>query len=133
MRFRKSIKITKGVRVNIGKKGVSSVSLGGKGMTLNASRKGVRATASIQGAGLSHSEMIYKASKTQRSESFEPSDIESIYIEGKRPVSFLLGTGIFLMPYIFAWFTLRKGHSALSRVISFGWLFWLVFPILQQP
>ena len=40
----------------------------------------------------------------------------------KRSVGFLLGIGIFLFPIIFAWFTLRKGHSTLSRVLSFGWL-----------
>jgi len=40
----------------------------------------------------------------------------------KRSVGFLLGLGIFLFPLIFAWFTLRKGHSTLSRVLSFGWL-----------
>lgn len=39
-----------------------------------------------------------------------------------RPVSFLLGIGIFLVPIIFSWFTLRRGHSALSRIFSFSWL-----------
>ena len=52
MGFRKSIKVGKGVRVNIGKKGISSLSLGGKGLTLNASEKGIRATGSIPGSGI---------------------------------------------------------------------------------
>lgn len=129
MRFRKSIKIAKGVRVNIGKKGVSSVSLGGKGLTFNASSKGVRTTASIPGSGLSHSEMIYKSGNKQTQETSESLSSSTIDAEGKRSVSFLLGVGILLMPYIFAWFTLRKGHSALSRLVSFGWLFWLIFSI----
>ena len=42
----------------------------------------------------------------------------------KRSVSIWLGLGIFLWPYIFAWFTLRKGHSPLSRKLSLGWLGW---------
>ena len=42
--------------------------------------------------------------------------------EGQRRVSVLLGIGIFLLPWIFAWFLLRKGHSTLSRVIGFIWL-----------
>ena len=46
-----------------------------------------------------------------------------------RKVGLLLGLGIFIMPYIFAWFTLRKGHSKLSQAISFGWL---AFMILAQ-
>ncbi len=36
-------------------------------------------------------------------------------------VSILLGIGIFFMPYIFAWFTLRKGYSTQARAISLGW------------
>jgi len=39
-----------------------------------------------------------------------------------RKIGLLLGVGIFLFPLIFSWFTLRKGHSALARVISFVWL-----------
>jgi len=39
-----------------------------------------------------------------------------------KPVSLLLGIGIFLMPGIFSWFTLRKGHTIKAKVISFLWL-----------
>ena len=133
MRFRQSIKIAKGVRVNVGKKGITSLSLGGKGLTLNASEKGIRATGSIPGSGLSHSEMIYKADGTQRYENSQ--DIPSTQIDsgGARKVSLLLGVGIFLLPYIFAWYTLRKGHSTISRVVSFSWLFWLIYSIMQKP
>lgn len=42
--------------------------------------------------------------------------------EGQRRVSVLLGIGIFLLPWLFAWFLLRKGHSTLSRVVGFIWL-----------
>ena len=45
---------------------------------------------------------------------------------GKRRVSFWLGVGIFFMPYIFAWFTLRKGHTRTARVVSLAWLAWIV-------
>ena len=40
----------------------------------------------------------------------------------KRSVSVLLGVGIFFIPLIFSWFTLRKGYSVFARVISFLWL-----------
>lgn len=40
----------------------------------------------------------------------------------ERSVSILLGIGIFLIPIIFAWFTLRKGHTTKAKVISFVWL-----------
>src|SRR5690606_6032534 len=32
------------------------------------------------------------------------------------------GIGIFLLPIVFSWFTLRKGHSAVARVVSLVWL-----------
>ena len=41
---------------------------------------------------------------------------------GVRAITPLLGVGIFVMPIICAWFTLRKGHTTRSKVISFGWL-----------
>lgn len=39
-----------------------------------------------------------------------------------RPVSISLGLGIFLIPLVFSWFTLRKGHTTKAKVISFAWL-----------
>ena len=34
----------------------------------------------------------------------------------------MLGIGIFLVPIIFAWFTLRQGYSTVSRAISMVWM-----------
>jgi hypothetical protein len=39
-----------------------------------------------------------------------------------RRVSVPLIIGIVLVPIVFSWFLLRKGHSTLSRVLGFGWL-----------
>ena len=51
-----------------------------------------------------------------------------------RKVGFLLGVGILFFPYIFSWFTLRKGHTTQSKVISFVWLGVTVLMIaVQQP
>lgn len=41
----------------------------------------------------------------------------------ERSIGFLLGLGIFLMPIIFAWFTLRSGYSKKAKIIAFLWLF----------
>lgn len=58
-RFRKSFRIAPGIRINISKKGLSSVSLGGRGATLNVgSDKGARVTVGIPGTGMSYSEQI---------------------------------------------------------------------------
>lgn len=44
----------------------------------------------------------------------------------EKKVSILLGFGIFLMPYIFAWVTLQKGYSNLARIVSFSWAAMLI-------
>ena len=52
LRFRKSIRIAPGVRVNIGKSGVSAT-IGPRGASINIGGKGVHANAGIPGTGLS--------------------------------------------------------------------------------
>jgi hypothetical protein len=39
-----------------------------------------------------------------------------------RSVGLALGAGIFLIPLVFAWFTLRNGYSRTAKVVSFAWL-----------
>lgn len=146
--FRKSLKIAPGIRLNITKKGVSSVSLGGKGASVNLGKKGTRTTVGMPGTGLSYSSFSPKQVKreTARSEPVRssmqmnispvgaqvPPPLPFIMPKFERKVSILLGIGIFLMPYIFAWFTLREGYSKPARFISFGWLLFLVFVNLQK-
>ena len=51
-----------------------------------------------------------------------------------RPVSFKLGAGIFFLPLIFSWFTLREGHSKKARAIAFGWLVVTLLPwMIVEP
>jgi len=52
-RFRRSIRLLPGLRVNLGKKG-ASLSVGGRGATLNWSAKGTRTTVGLPGTGLSY-------------------------------------------------------------------------------
>jgi hypothetical protein len=52
-RFRKRIRLAKGIFWNIGKKG-SSLSIGGRGATVNVSKKGVRDTFTAPGTGVSY-------------------------------------------------------------------------------
>ncbi len=37
-------------------------------------------------------------------------------------VGFWFGAGLVVLPYVFAWFTLRRGYSPLVRSLAFGWL-----------
>ena len=48
----------------------------------------------------------------------------------ERSVGILLGLGIFLIPIIFAWFTLRKGHTTKAKIISFLWLLLTFFAFM---
>ena len=54
-RFRKSIKLFPGVRVNFSKTGIST-SIGKPGATINISERGTRTTVGIPGTGISYSE-----------------------------------------------------------------------------
>ena len=58
MRFRKSIKLLPGVRVNLSNSGIST-SVGPKGASVNLKPgRNTRATVSLPGTGLSHTETI---------------------------------------------------------------------------
>ena len=58
-RFRKSIKILPGIKVNLTEKGISSASIGKRGANINIGKKGTRTTMGLPGSGLSYSK--YKA------------------------------------------------------------------------
>jgi len=51
----------------------------------------------------------------------------------QRKVSVPLGIGIFFLPLIFSWFTLRTGYSKVTKTVSFIWLgFTLIFAIASS-
>ena len=56
-RFRRSMKLIPGVRLNFGKRGVS-VSMGPRGAKLTVGPTGTRATVGLPGTGLSYTERI---------------------------------------------------------------------------
>lgn len=58
-RFRKTIRLLPGVRLNISKGGFST-SIGRPGATINVGKRGVRGTVGLPGSGLSYSDMIVK-------------------------------------------------------------------------
>lgn len=53
-RFRKSLKIFPGLKINLSKGGIST-SVGGRGASLNIGKRGLRSTVGIPGSGLSYS------------------------------------------------------------------------------
>lgn len=53
-RFRRSFRIAPGLRLNMGKSGFTSISVGGRGATLNVGKRGTTSTFSLPGTGLSY-------------------------------------------------------------------------------
>ena len=53
-RFRKSVKILPGVRLNFGKGGFTSTTLGGRWLKTNVSGRGVKHTVGVPGTGVSY-------------------------------------------------------------------------------
>lgn len=68
-RFRRSVRVLPGVRLNFGKSGVST-SVGGKGATVNFSKRGTRTTVGVPGTGLSHSGTMPRSGGTRSSGGF---------------------------------------------------------------
>lgn len=56
-RFRRTVRIVPGVRMNLTAKGCS-FSIGGRGSTVNFSRDGVRRTLSLIGTGVSYTKYV---------------------------------------------------------------------------
>ena len=65
-KFRKSIKLLPGVKINLTEKGISSASIGKRGANLNIGKKGTRTTVGIPGSGLSYSKYKAYQDKTDR-------------------------------------------------------------------
>lgn len=61
-RFRRSIRLMPGVRLNFSKSGVST-SIGPRGATVNLGSRGTRATVGLPGTGVSYSALLGKSSK----------------------------------------------------------------------
>jgi Protein of unknown function (DUF4236) len=55
LRYRSSIRLARGLRINLSKSG-ASLSVGRRGATLNLGPRGARATVGLPGTGISYSE-----------------------------------------------------------------------------
>lgn len=72
-RFRKSISICPGVRLNLGKKGLSSVSVGARGASVSFGRQGTHANIGLPGTGLSYRTKL--SSGSNKSNSLAPQNM----------------------------------------------------------
>ncbi|MGI2174010.1 hypothetical protein [Shewanella ulleungensis] len=69
-----------------------------------------------------------KLDELKANKAIKPSKVTS-----NKFINVLFWIGVFIAPYIFAWFTLRKGSSTKSKVISFSWLFVFVMANILFP
>lgn len=132
--FRKSIKIIPGVKLNITQKGVSSLSVGKNGARVSVGKKGVRTTAGLPGTGLSYTTNAnYKKSKGTLNDPIHLIQQEGSDKEKRNVlVTILLWIGIFIFPFIFAWFTLQRKYTKFEKVIAFGWLLLVLFAMVSK-
>ena len=65
LRFRRSFKIAPGVRVNIGKNGLSSISVGTRGASMSFGKSGTYSNVGIPGTGLSFRNKVGGSSKRE--------------------------------------------------------------------
>jgi hypothetical protein len=78
LRFRQTFTLFPGVRINIGKHGIST-SIGVPGASVNIGRQGVRATVGAPGTGLSYSTLVVPAGKTPRALATQPASEPDSY------------------------------------------------------
>ena len=95
LKYRKSIKLAPGVKLNLTGKGISSVSLGKNGAKVNISKKGTRSTVGIPGSGLSYS------SYSPRKKTTSPQQGQSVQGNKTLGVINLIIIGICLMFILF--------------------------------
>jgi hypothetical protein len=77
-RYRRSFRIAPGLRLNAGKRGLTSVSVGGRGATLNVGKRGSTSTLSLPGTGLSYQHRFKSRAPTRSSQSPLPTTPTSV-------------------------------------------------------
>jgi len=100
-RFRKTIKLFPGVKLNFSKSGVST-SIGGSGATINISKRGTRGTVGIPGTGISYAENLSKPTHAQGANaSDQAQEPEEGMSMGGLLLWSILGLFVFLLVYGF--------------------------------
>jgi hypothetical protein len=101
IRFRKSLKLGTGVRLNVGKRS-ASVRVGGKGFGITSGTAGSRATAGIPGSGISYTTKLGGAGAGNRRQPDGATKIEEI-VYGIVALFFVLGVIIVLLVGLAMW------------------------------
>ncbi|ERT60770.1 DUF4236 domain-containing protein [Megasphaera vaginalis (ex Srinivasan et al. 2021)] len=132
-RFKRSIKILPGIRINFNKNS-HSISIGPRGAKTTFSKNGVRKTIGLPGSGLSYTTYTaYKGKKTNANQSLSPASTLSS-INTKVPQSRSLMLSYVLLVFGLHYFYLRKPLFGLLFLITVGGCgFWLIIDIFRLP
>ena len=93
-RFRRSFRIVPGIRLNMGKTGFTSISVGGRGAALNLGKRGSTSTVSLQGTGLSY-----------RHRHLQPPILPPVHAPGR---TLAIRTGVFAVAVMGGYLALRS-------------------------
>ena len=110
VRFRKSIKITKGAKINLSKSG-ASLSLGGRGHSVTFGNRGTRTTVGIPGTGLSYSHFSSKKKHDRSRESVTRS------VQNEEPVSHSVAVRFRMDENGHSWFEYDDGEKIYDRAV----------------
>ena len=74
LRFNKRIKIAPGIKINVGSKGITSTTIGGRGASINVGKKGSHLNAGLPGTGISTRTKLSGAKSAARKQVIPPVD-----------------------------------------------------------
>lgn len=89
-RFKKSLKILPGIKLNISKNGLNSVTIGKPGASVNISKKRKQFTVGMPGTGLSYSQKLPSHTGTSSKSPSPPSSVELNYKQKISPKKIII-------------------------------------------
>ena len=95
--FRKSFKLSSGIKLNLSKKNISA-SFGGKGFSINTGTRGTFINASIPSTGISYRSKLFKKGKHHKSKS-RSTEVTQPYsaLDAAITLGVIIGIAIFIM------------------------------------
>ncbi len=100
-RYRKQIKVVPGVKLNVTKNGLSSISVGKRGSSININKHGTKATVGIPNSGMSYSTKRKKVTTNQVNSNYDYTNnvmLEQILDQKEHCINILSISGIELAP-----------------------------------
>jgi hypothetical protein len=135
-RFRRSFKIAPGVRLNMGRSGFTSMSVGPRGLKMNVGARGVRTTVGIPGTGISyttstatgrrtaHNQVPLNAASIQMGVRVKPHDSHKVLkTAGTLLLALVVAAAVhpvvgLLVGIVLLWLTLRSGKHTPAPLVA---------------